>query len=291
MARHFDVNTLIDYLHGALSKKDDAQVFDHIATCRPCRAVHDEEIALGEALRAAARGTELEFPSLLDVRVKKVNSFNDTNGIFTSQTAEFEYDSGQAEFDESARIRALIGPDGRSLPAANAARQRLITAVSSANIKLLTILKQKPDLVWQLSSRRFEELVAEILSNWGYEVMLTPPSKDGGVDIYALSHAHLGRFLYLIECKRYIPPHKVGVETVRSLYGIVQTKRATAGAIVTTSFFTAGAEAFQKEVPYQMKIHDFLELKRWIADSISDDPTSDNRFVDERPGGEHGAGG
>jgi hypothetical protein len=216
-----------------------------------------------------------------NVRATKADSLHPADGIFTSQTSEVQYESEAEELEnpDTAQISAFVGPDGRPISAANAEERRIISAVSSVNLKLLTILKQKPDLAWQLSPRRFEELVAEIFDNWGYDVTLTPPSNDGGVDIYAESRANLGRFLYLIECKRYVPPNKVGVGTVRSLYGVVQTKRATAGAIVTTSFFTAGAEAFQKQVPYQMKIHDFQDLRRWIAGYISDDPLRGTRFV------------
>ncbi len=37
--------------------------------CPACRALHDEEAGLGEALRAAARAEELEFPSMVKARV------------------------------------------------------------------------------------------------------------------------------------------------------------------------------------------------------------------------------
>jgi hypothetical protein len=69
MTTHYDRETLIDYLHGALGEDADAAVFAHLETCTACMAVHDEEAALGEALRAAARAAELEFPSLVKARV------------------------------------------------------------------------------------------------------------------------------------------------------------------------------------------------------------------------------
>lgn len=69
MTTHFDRENLIDYLHGALEPDADAALFEHLEVCAPCRALHDEEAALGEALRAAARAEELEFPSLIKARV------------------------------------------------------------------------------------------------------------------------------------------------------------------------------------------------------------------------------
>ncbi len=69
MTTHYDRDTLIDYLHGALDDRADAAVFAHLEGCPSCRAAHGEEAAFGEALRAAARAQELEFPSMVKARV------------------------------------------------------------------------------------------------------------------------------------------------------------------------------------------------------------------------------
>ncbi len=69
MTTHYDRETLIDYLHGALEPEADAALFEHMELCPACRALHDEEARFGEALRGAARAEELEFPSLVKARV------------------------------------------------------------------------------------------------------------------------------------------------------------------------------------------------------------------------------
>jgi predicted anti-sigma-YlaC factor YlaD len=69
MTTHYDRETLIDYLHGALTPQADAAVFAHLASCSGCNALYDEEAALGELLRTAARTAELELPSLVKARV------------------------------------------------------------------------------------------------------------------------------------------------------------------------------------------------------------------------------
>jgi restriction system protein len=180
-------------------------------------------------------------------------------GAVTSWQELFEYVRGF-------RATGLVGPDGRPLTTASPEYGRIVVSVSEANAEILALLKREPELAWQLSPRKFEEIVAEILGRQGYDVALTPASGDGGFDIYAARKDGLGKFLYLVECKRYVPPNKVGVEIVRSLYGVVQTQRATAGAIVTTSFFTAGAEAFRREVQHQLHLHDYIALQKWIAE-------------------------
>jgi len=69
MTPHYDRDILIDYQHGALAPDADAVVFAHLEQCLDCRALHDEEAALGERLRALASAEEREFPSLVKARV------------------------------------------------------------------------------------------------------------------------------------------------------------------------------------------------------------------------------
>jgi restriction system protein len=127
-------------------------------------------------------------------------------------------------------------------------------------------LAREPELLREIGPRKFEEVVAELLSRQGYEVQLTPSSRDGGFDIYAAKKEGLGQFLYLVECKRLVPPRKVGVGVVRSLYGTVQSRRATAGVVVTTSHFTSDAQDYRRSLRYQIQLHDFVTLRRWLAE-------------------------
>ena len=112
---------------------------------------------------------------------------------------------------------------------------------------------------------KFEEFVAEILARQGYEVELTPASDDGGFDVYAAKNDGFGSFLYLVECKRYTQPNKVGVQVIRSLHGVVQKEKATAGIIATTSYFTKRAEEFQQDVRHQMQLADYVRLQEWLG--------------------------
>jgi anti-sigma factor RsiW len=62
---HLTSAQLSDFVHGELSPANDALAHAHLADCGVCRAEYDAEIALGEALRAAAHAEELEFPSII----------------------------------------------------------------------------------------------------------------------------------------------------------------------------------------------------------------------------------
>lgn len=158
----------------------------------------------------------------------------------------------------------LLGPDGHPLDAGSINARRLIVDITEVNDELLALIKTDPEALRAVTSRKFEEIIAEILVRLGYQVTLTPPSRDGGFDIAAARKDSVGSFLYLVECKRYTPPNKVGVEIVRALHGVVQAHRATAGLVVTSSFFTRGAKEFRESTAYQMQLKDYVELQTWL---------------------------
>jgi restriction endonuclease len=69
---------------------------------------------------------------------------------------------------------------------------------------------------------------------------------------------------FLIECKRYAPSHKVGVELVRALYGVRMHEKATKGILATTSTFTRGAKAFFNDHLWELEPRDFDGVVDWV---------------------------
>jgi hypothetical protein len=142
-----------------------------------------------------------------------------------------------------------------------------IVRVSLVPDDLLHSLASDPARMRDLPSRRFEELIAELLDRRGYEVELTPETRDGGYDILARRTDDLAEVMFLVECKRYAEKQHVGVGLVRNLYGTVQQSRATGGILVTTSSFTPDAQSFQHAVAHQLQLHDYADLSRWLQGS------------------------
>jgi len=140
-----------------------------------------------------------------------------------------------------------------------------VRSVAEVNDELIRHLAKHPELLYDLHPWRFEELVAELLRAQGFEPTLTPRTRDGGRDILAARSDALGSLLYLVECKRYGPKNKVGVEVVRAIHGVTNSERATKGVIVTTSFFTKNAIDFATPLKYGIGLHDFETLKSWLA--------------------------
>ena len=143
--------------------------------------------------------------------------------------------------------------------------RELDVRVLALNGDLLRELRRRPELLYQLAPRQFEELMAELYARQGFEVEVTKRTRDGGVDLYLLNQTPTGRALVLVEAKRYRADRPVGVGVVRQLYGVVEARRASAGVVATTSFFTPPARRFQEEVEFRMGLQDFRDLQRMLA--------------------------
>lgn len=132
------------------------------------------------------------------------------------------------------------------------------------NELLIREFSRNPSYLYNISPRKFEELIAHLLSDLGYEIILTPQTRDGGKDLYAIQKTRIGPILSIIECKRYAPDKPVGVELVRSLYAVKVAERANIGVLFTTSYFTRDALEFKRSVGYELNLNDF----NFIVDMI-----------------------
>jgi HJR/Mrr/RecB family endonuclease len=133
--------------------------------------------------------------------------------------------------------------------------------------ELIGVVAKKPELLRLMPSRKFEELIAGIFKNQGFEVELTPETRDGGYDILAVRNdKFLGPSTALIECKRYSKANKVSVEVPRALLGVAHSVKASKGLIVTTSEFTTPAKQFIEENKKILTGHDFSAVRDWIIE-------------------------
>lgn len=216
----------------------------------------------------------LEFQLLFDNMSKlKTNSIILNNNFITSVNKQDihnciqHYLEGSKDFDtksfpDASTKKCIVDRLGNPICDIN----NICIDVSEINDWILNELNKNPTDLYKLSSYRFEELIAEILIRKGYKVELTPATRDGGKDIYAVSQNDLGSFLYIVECKKYKPTHKVGVNVLRDLYGVLSKERATYGVVVTTSYFSKPAQEFQQDVTFQMSLQDFSSIKKWLCD-------------------------
>jgi restriction system protein len=166
---------------------------------------------------------------------------------------------------------AVLDTKGRPIEKGTAQESPIVTSFTSINAELLKRLDQHPGLLYELTSRQFEEFVAELFVRQGYEVQLTPASKDGGKDLYVATKSDLGTFLFVVECKKYAPDRPVGVELVRHLYGVVEAERVTGGILATTSRFTRDARRFQESFRTRLSLKDYIDLQKLLREIIRND--------------------
>lgn len=133
------------------------------------------------------------------------------------------------------------------------------------NEALLRHLNKHPDDVHLLSWSSFEELVERILRELGYDVFHTALTRDGGVDLWAIQHTHLGDTLYAIDTKKYSRGRLVGPQHVRAIHGVISHEHATVGMIVTTSGFGPSAIKYADQHRYRLSLKDFNSVRQWIA--------------------------
>ncbi len=95
------------------------------------------------------------------------------------------------------------------------------------------------DLSWP----EFERLVCEAYRRQGYLAEgVGGTSGDGGVDIELTGYGEK----VVVQCKQW-RAYKVGVTTIRELLGVVVSRRATKGIVVTSGRFTREAERFAEQ--------------------------------------------
>jgi len=130
---------------------------------------------------------------------------------------------------------------------------------------IMAYFATRPEEMHQMSSRAFEKLVAELLVDEGFDVVLTPATRDGGYDILAVQHEPVtGENAILIECKRYASDRPIGVGLVRALVGVVHLHEATKGVLVTTSRLSRPAQKLVAEHSSRLVAHDYDALVRWL---------------------------
>lgn len=92
----------------------------------------------------------------------------------------------------------------------------------------------------KMSWQDFELLMGQWFKTQGYAVVQAGGAHaDGGIDIELRKDGEL----YLVQCKHY-RGWKVPVDTVRDLYGVMTSRGAAGGFVVTSGRFTAPAEEF-----------------------------------------------
>ncbi|KKK87305.1 hypothetical protein LCGC14_2754580, partial [marine sediment metagenome] len=118
--------------------------------------------------------------------------------------------------------------------------------------------------LYNLHSRMFEELIAEILSKRGWNVQLTGKSRDNSIDMVAFSCLDDIPIQLIVQCKRYSPQKKVGISIVKELYATKIDIGASLAMVATTSFYTRPAREFSERHRFELDLKDFDDIVKWL---------------------------
>lgn len=140
----------------------------------------------------------------------------------------------------------------------------LIKDITAINAEMIAYLKKHKDAVHMVPPRVFEELIAELLAGFGWEVALTASTRDGGYDIFAISKDISGvKTSWIIECKKFAPEKPVGVGIARALYATKMRLGVAGAMLATTSYFTKDVEKYAAST-YDLALRDYCGILEWI---------------------------
>ena len=114
-----------------------------------------------------------------------------------------------------------------------------------------------------VTPEQFEELVRRLYQQQGYDAKLTPPSRDGGVDVWAVKRTSTATERLAIQCKH--QKSNVDRPTLDRLWGTVHSDHSvTQGVLVTSGDFTRDARRFAQGK--RLKLIDGSALRRLMHD-------------------------
>lgn len=178
--------------------------------------------------------------------------------------------AGLARSISSEQLRRVLSGEiyeiGDTRPEMSAAKiGRVVKPLIVAdNEKILRNLKKRPTDLFKLTPRQFEEVIADLLQDMGYEVTLTQQTRDGGKDILAQKKTEIGTILCLVDAKRYKQTFKIGVGMVRTLLGTLADYNATSAMLATTSTYSKDARAMEEKHKYKLTLKDYVDIVEWV---------------------------
>lgn len=138
--------------------------------------------------------------------------------------------------------------------------------IVKAQAYLTDIIRRDPKLLFGLTGREFEELIAEIFAKRGFTVELTQATHDGGRDIIAVRKDLDIPTKFIVECKRYAPERKVTLGIVQRLYGVKMAESANKAILATTSGFTGPAVQFAENHLWDLDLKGYDAVVKWIRE-------------------------
>lgn len=128
-------------------------------------------------------------------------------------------------------------------------------------------LIQKESLLYTLPPMKFEELIADLLRERGYDVHFTRASGDSGRDLLAYIRLPTGHpLLTIVECKRHSPDRALNPREVRAFLAVMNDHdKAPMGILATTTHFGPESRQIEKRNEHRLFLEDADSIRDWIS--------------------------
>jgi restriction system protein len=144
----------------------------------------------------------------------------------------------EVELMDADALRAWV----RQLDAAHldaAAEVRRLVRKLSHDLALL--IARDPTALEAIEWRALEEIIAETFSGIGFQVTLTPGSKDGGKDVILECRVSGRQASYIVEVKHWRSGGRVGSGVVRDFLNVIAREHRDGGLFLSTSGYCENA--------------------------------------------------
>ena len=144
----------------------------------------------------------------------------------------------------------------------------IIQAVTLPWFKIISEVSKNPDFLFKVPWRKLEELIAGAYDKQGWdEVILTPPSSDGGRDVIAVKKG-ICRIRIIDQVKAYAPGQRVSAHDVRALIGVLASDpKVSKGFVTTTAEFAPRIyddPSIRQFIPYRLELRHGEDLTNWL---------------------------
>jgi len=116
--------------------------------------------------------------------------------------------------------------------------QQILKIVSQ---QFAMLIAKQPNILEELEWRDLERTIAEIFDGLGFNVTLTPPSKDGGKDVILKCQVQGQQQKYIVEIKHWRSRSRVGGGDLRDFLNVILREGRDGGLFLSTYGFCDNA--------------------------------------------------
>jgi hypothetical protein len=127
-------------------------------------------------------------------------------------------------------------------------RRRIVLAVNDLCAKLCEIIAANDDALRYVEWRQLEQVIGTSLEGLGFEVQVTPPSKDGGKDIIATCRIRQRLTSYYIEIKHWRSGKRVNAPQIFSFITVNVKEGADGGLFLSSSGYSGEVHSQLSEI-------------------------------------------